>query len=94
MAAFSQEIEMENDSLRHFLYSRFYRQPEVLSQSERGQTDHKANFFFLLDNLQHIPKSLQFLLEQGEKPEIVIKDFIAGMTDDYALQFAKEHTNS
>lgn len=94
MAAFSQEIEMENDSLRHFLYSRFYRQPEVLSQSERGQQTIKRIFFFLLDNLQHIPKSLQFLLEQGEKPEIVIKDFIAGMTDDYALQFAKEHTNS
>ncbi|QQS59262.1 deoxyguanosinetriphosphate triphosphohydrolase [Candidatus Peregrinibacteria bacterium] len=94
VAAFSREIEAENDSLRHFLYSRFYHQSEVTSQSEQGQQTIKQIFFFLLKNPHLIPKSLQFLLEQGEKTEIVIKDFIAGMTDDYAITFAKERINS
>ncbi len=88
MVAFSPEMEERNNSLRHFLYSKFYRQPEVLAQSERGKETIKRIFFHLHDHPQELPQNFQEMIENGEKVEIVIKDFIAGMTDRFALDFA------
>ncbi len=90
MVAFSPEIEDKNNSLRHFLYSKFYRQPEVLEQSERGKETIKRIFFHLHEHPHKLPDNFQEMINHGEKKEIVIKDFIAGMTDRFAIDFAEK----
>ncbi len=88
MAAFSPEIDTKNTALRHFLYSKFYRQPKVVEQSERGKETIKRIFFHLYVKPDMLPLHFQEMIKSGEKREIVIKDFIAGMTDRFALDFA------
>ncbi len=88
MVSLSREFEMNNDSLRHFLHLKLYRQPEVIRMSEAGQQVIKQIFFHLMKNPNDLPARYFDMIEAGESPQIVIKDFIAGMTDRYAFDFA------
>lgn len=83
VASFSEKIIEQNHHLRHFLMNRFYKNSLVASQCERGAHIIKRLFFFYLDNLDQLPEGF-------EKNEIGIKDFIAGMTDNFAIDKAKE----
>jgi len=88
VVAFSRAMEDENTALRHFLYSRFYRSPQVLAQSENGQGIIKRLFFHFADHPENLPENHREQIAQGESKEVVIKDFIAGMTDDFATAMA------
>lgn len=87
VVSFSQEMEQKNDSLKHFLYSKFYRQPQVMQQSERGMGVIKRIFFTILEKPNLLPDEFYAMISPETPKEIVIKDFIAGMTDRFALDF-------
>lgn len=89
VVSFSPEIEQKNDSLKHLLYSKFYKQPQVLEQSERGIRAIKRIFFALAEKPELLPDEFYAMMQHGEQKEIVIKDFIAGMTDGFALDFVE-----
>ena len=87
-AVFSPQIGDEVLSLRHFLYAKMYRHPQIAEESEQGGQVIKQIFFHLLADDSLLPRQFTAVLATGERREIVIKDFIAGMTDDFALEFA------
>lgn len=89
IAVFSEEMEQKNLALRRFLYQKFYTKEAIITQSERGQQTIKAIFARLIDHPEALPKSFREMIAAGERKEIVIKDFIAGMTDNFALEFVK-----
>lgn len=89
MAAFSTDMEHRTNSLRHFLYSKFYRNPEVVEVSDRGMQTIKRIFFALHEKPELLPTEFLTMIKEGESKEIVIKDFIAGMTDRFAMDFAE-----
>jgi len=81
---FSPAIFAANSQLRQFLQMKFYRHPTVAQQSERGVATVKKLFFHFLKNEAEIPEKFR----KNEKLEIAAKDFIAGMTDEFAFNFA------
>lgn len=89
MIAYTPDMEQKNFALRHFLYSKFYHQAEIIGQTDLGKSTIKKIFFSLFDHPEQLPENFRTMLEAGEKKEIVIKDFIAGMTDNFALDFVK-----
>lgn len=90
IVSFSPDMEQKLQALRNFLYSCFYRQKEVVKQSERGQQIIKKIFFYLMDHPEKMPDEFWHMVRDGERKEIIVKDFIAGMTDQFALDFSDQ----
>ncbi|MBI5414055.1 deoxyguanosinetriphosphate triphosphohydrolase [Candidatus Peregrinibacteria bacterium] len=88
IVGFSQEMEDMNTQLRHFLFSCFYKSSQVIAQSTNGKETIKKLFFYLYDHPESLPENYYQLVQFGERKEVVLKDFIAGMTDDFALNLA------
>jgi dGTPase len=71
----SEQIGAAMLSLRAFMFERVYLGPHVRPEHERAHAVVRAIFRHLVD--------------RGDEPDAVI-DFIAGMTDRYALQYAAD----
>ena len=83
LVGFCEEITQQNSFLRQFLMLQFYKQPAVVTMSEYGKTIIKQLFFIYTKKKELLPKEVQEKLEF--EPEIVvIRDYIAGMTDSFA----------
>ncbi len=79
LATFSSEMRSSINELRKFLYDNFYMSDEVVGAADKGKMMIRKLFEYYLEDLSRFPKPK--FLEEGEKAEIVIKDYIAGMTD-------------
>lgn len=66
--------------LREFLFSHLYRLPVVLAEEEKSANILRALFSHYVAHLEELPSYLAH-----EAPEIQAKDYIAGMTDQYAV---------
>ena len=75
-----------NKALMSFLSERIYFHPDVLKLSHRGQGIIKDLFTTYHADSSLLPKEEQARVAQGERLEIVIKDYLSGMTDEYAEQ--------
>lgn len=81
---FSSGLKSEKKELRSFLMHRFYLHKKVASQIEKGKKILKKLFLYYVDHPNKMPEPFPDMIKSGERPEIVIKDYIAGMTDHYA----------
>lgn len=86
---FTPEFEQKNNHLRQFLFSNFYKTETVLTQSDKGRETIKKLFFAYHKNPNLLPKEL-FTTNKTENLEDIIKDYIAGMTDNFALAAVKQ----
>lgn len=85
LAALTPEAERAHRELKAFLMERFYRHPEVLRERRKAE--------IVLENLFHtytqypaiLPKEVQARIPE-EGVERAVCDYIAGMTDRYALE--------
>lgn len=84
VADFSPQLDPHIRQLRQFLRENFYFHPKVHEKIENGQNMIKKLFADYSKKPQKLPVGYQKLIESGEPQEIVIKDYIAGMTDHYA----------
>ena len=79
---FSNKMKIIDKQIKNFLKFKMYKHKKVISNSQKGKKIIKVLFLYLLKNHnKHINKDL-FKLEEKER---VISDFIAGMTDRYAI---------
>jgi dGTPase len=81
---FTAVIAKENAALRNLLSREFYQNKLIISQSQKGKQIIADLFEFLEKNPQQLPKHFKSRA-QSEELAVVIKDFIAGMTDEFAL---------
>lgn len=84
LVKFSDGMQQKVNELRKFLFQYFYFHPKVSAQVQRGQQIIRGLFDFYLQHPEKMPPMFLFWLNNGEKKEIVVKDYIAGMTDSYA----------
>lgn len=82
--SFTHEFEQKNNFLRQFLYLNFYKTETVLTQSNKGREIIKKLFFAYHKNPQLLPQEILNKTKESDL-EDVIKDYIAGMTDSFAL---------
>lgn len=94
MAGFSAEMAAFNAELRAFLARRLYRHPEVSRVEGRARRVVEGLFQAYLEEPRRLPSWAQArMAEEGE--ERVVCDYIAGMTDRFALtEYAKLESES
>jgi len=84
LVTFSKNLTPDIKDLRSFLLDNFYNHPKVATQIEKGKKIIRKLFEYLVNNQNKLPPNYRQLIKFGEQPEIVVKDYIAGMTDHYA----------
>ncbi|QQR83353.1 hypothetical protein IPJ72_06170 [Candidatus Peregrinibacteria bacterium] len=85
LADFTQEMRKEADELKQFLYQNFYQSPVVSSYNEKGKEVITVLFNAMRKNPDLLPEKIR-QNPHNEKEIILIKDYIAGMTDQFALE--------
>ena len=89
LISFSAELKEKIDALKRFLSDQMYHHPHLLEMSEQAGKIIKT----LFDRYKREPQKLhgKFKLRLNKEPvEIIIADFIAGMTDRYAYKMYDE----
>ena len=89
VVTFSDDLWVQLKELRAFLFTRMYRAPSVMVVRERVAPVVKALFAYYLDNTMGMPDrwhaEIRATNSELERARIV-SDYIAGMTDRFALQ--------
>ncbi|MDB5869637.1 MAG: putative deoxyguanosinetriphosphate triphosphohydrolase [Polaromonas sp.] len=95
LVCFSDQMALESTSLKRFLLQNLYRHPQVLQTTQAAQQVVRDLFEAYMGDPAKMPQAhidrfdgLDGPQAAGAKPERVVADYIAGMTDRFA---AKEH---
>lgn len=80
---YSDDIKPRFRELKQFLRTRLYHHPRLLALSDQAQDVIRLLFERLTADPNLMPERFQAMLE-SEATEIVVADYIAGMTDRYA----------
>ena len=86
LVAFSKDISQKEDELKSFLMKNLYRHYKVMRMSSKARLVIKELFAAFLENPRLLPNDYQ--KKDEDKLVRSIADYIAGMTDRYAI---KEH---
>ncbi|MBT3395793.1 MAG: deoxyguanosinetriphosphate triphosphohydrolase [Alphaproteobacteria bacterium] len=93
LAAFSDGLLADEKILRGFLLKNMYRHERVNRMSEQGRGIVSDLFRFYLDNPSRLPEDWRPMDNEARDPQTLartIADFIAGMTDRYAMKAHEE----
>lgn len=89
---FSPEVGHANQMIRQFLYKNLYHHWRVNRMSRKGRMLVQELFGILSTNTDLLPKEWQVRLEKAQEKKKksgamrVVADYIAGMTDRYAME--------
>jgi dGTPase len=88
VAAFSEPMAQLVAELKGFLFARMYRHPKVTQTTDAAKEVVRALFGAFVADPGQLPPDWQALCREGSGPETVsaVRDYIAGMTDRFALQ--------
>lgn len=84
LIAFSKEQKTKNRVLERFLFEHFYEHPSVMKLKREGQWIIEKLFRALLKRPRLLPEEFQRRIDHPDPLYIVVKDYIAGMTDQFA----------
>ena len=93
LAAFSEDLLGQEKVLREFLLQNMYRHERVNRMSEQGKGIVSDLFRFYLDNPARLPEDWRPTDDEASDPHGLarsIADFVAGMTDRYAIKAHEE----
>ncbi|WP_243030060.1 deoxyguanosinetriphosphate triphosphohydrolase [Thermus altitudinis] len=85
LARLTPEAEQAHQELKGFLRERFYRHPEVLRERRKAEIVLEQLFHTYTRYPEILPKEVQARIPKGGL-ERAVCDYIAGMTDRYALE--------
>ena len=83
VSSFSDEMAVYVKGIKDFLFNKLYLDPKLQAMSKTAKTIISTIYEKLNDSPDLMPKRFQEMLLTEEK-QIVIADYIAGMTDRYA----------
>jgi dGTPase len=89
LVSFSVEVQTGLEELRKFLREDFYFAPKVKRLSDKGADILEKLFTSIYEKPELLPAEFLAKLDKDAK-EIVVADFVAGMTDDFAEDFRKK----
>ncbi|NLJ96814.1 MAG: deoxyguanosinetriphosphate triphosphohydrolase [Clostridiales bacterium] len=82
----SPDIEKAMLKLREFMFERVYTNKKAKSQEEQAERLLEHLFYYYQKNLDQLPEEYQIQMNKlNEPPYQVVCDYIAGMTDRYAV---------
>ncbi len=86
LAGFSNEMEAQQRELKKFLHKNLYRHYKVMRMSNKARRIISELFHAFIEDPRLLPP--QFQLQAEENKPLAVSDYVAGMTDRYAI---KEH---
>lgn len=91
MADYSEELTKKNLELKTYLFDNFYRHYRVVRMATKAERLLKGLFDAYVEQSQQLPSNVQALVKedgdnQRDSLHRVVCDYIAGMTDRYAIQ--------
>ncbi len=90
LVEFSEELRQKLGQLKKFLFKNLYSHPKIKERNQKTKNVIECLFHFLLENKDHLPKEyIDRIPVDGVYRSIC--DFIAGMTDRYAISWQKKH---
>lgn len=82
----SPDVENAVIGLRNYMYQNVYANPVAKSEEVKAQKMISELFYSYMDHIEFLPEEYIDLIEnKGEDKEQVVCDYIAGMTDRYAV---------
>ncbi len=90
--AFSSPVEGHVKSIRSFLFPRLYRHPRIMADMQDAEKVVEALFSYFSDHPSKLPEEWQqgMATLDGNSRAAQISDFIAGMTDRYAIDMHRQ----
>ncbi len=85
----SEPVRSAMNTLKDFLADRVYHGARTAAEIDRAQRLVLALYGYYYEHPPQMPPEYRDLLEQGEPVGRVVGDFLAGMTDRYALRTAE-----
>jgi dGTPase len=85
----SNTVRKALNALKDFLFDRVYLNPRAKSEEPRAQRLLRMLFDYFLANPDQISLEYRRLIEHGEATPRVVCDFLAGMTDRYAVRMGE-----
>ena len=86
LVKYSTEMQPRIRELKDFLMENLYRHVRVTRMGMKAKTVITGLFESYLEEPRQIPPHAYNRIEDGEEPARVIADYVAGMTDRFALQ--------
>ncbi len=87
----SEEIKDKTDKLRTFLFDNIYFNPTAKSEDKKSKYILENLFKYYLKNIEKIPNLyIEDMDNKNFNKQELVKDYIAGMTDRYAIKLFKE----
>jgi dGTPase len=85
VVSFSESLMIKNRLLKDFLYSHLYRHPRVVRMQIKAQKFLEEIFEAYTKQVEILPLHVQRRIAEGDFYRVIC-DYLAGMTDRYALQ--------
>lgn len=86
----SKEVEEAMRELRRFMFSHVYQNPVAKGEEHKAMHLVEKLYFHYEDHIELLPELYLRLLDKGDSQEQVVCDYIAGMTDNYAVKKFEE----
>ena len=83
-------MEREIKVLKKILFQSLYRHEEIAKKMFMGKRCVRKLYECFNDEISLLPKNLQERIAKGEKTHRVCADYIASMTDRYAVSLYQE----
>lgn len=87
----STEIEQAMVELRHFMFENVYKNPIAKGEEVKAKAMIGQLYQYYMDHIELLPGKYLRMLDEGEKQQRVVCDYIAGMTDQYAIAKFSEY---
>ncbi len=81
----SPETELAMKELRNYMFRHVYFNPKAKGEEIRAEAMIRQLFTYYYENSAELPEEYRDMITQGEKTEMVVCDYIAGMTDSFAV---------
>ena len=87
-----EEIEEAMSGLRKFLFEHVYLNPKAKGEETKAINMISNLFEYYMEHMEALPEEfLKMTEERGESKERIVCDYIAGMTDNYAVKKFQEY---
>jgi len=87
----SDEVAKAMKSLRAFMFERVYTNPEAKSEEGKAEMLMETLYDYYMKHMDCLPKDLLLLMEErGEHKERIVCDYLASMTDRFAIATYEE----
>ena len=82
----SDTVHKAMTDLRQFMFDKLYTNPAAKSEEIKVCKLITELYNYYIANIEELPDNYKrFIYERGEKPERVVCDYIAGMSDQYSI---------